>query len=154
MEYCPHIKFEICSGELSFRGKSFVMASAGVADLEVFDIVATPAPNRGLLVRRMNDMFEYNGNLSWLKKSDYGRTKLFVGGNRGLTLYIAMSDNFYEDDKVVFTMESQYSLTVQNAIHKFNYNLCKNCSDKECNKVLVSDEAAASIMLPDDLFSL
>lgn len=150
MFYCPHIKFEISSGDLSFRGKNFVMASAGVLDFGVFDGPSVPRPP----LRRHNNRFEYNGNVIGLRKSDYGRSKLFVSNHLDITLYIAMSENFYDDDKVVFTMESQYSLTVQNAIHKFNYNLCKNCSDKECNKVLMSDEVAASIVLPDDLFIL
>lgn len=150
---CNHIKFEMCSGELIFRGKKYVMASAGVRDFGVFGIPPIPFPPAGR--RTPHNRFDYNGNIIELRKSDYGRSKLFTAGrNQGITLYIAMSDSFYDDDKVVFTMPAEYSMTVQNAIHKFNYNLCKNCGVKECKGVLVSDEVAANITLPDDLFSL
>lgn len=152
MEQCPHIKFEMCSGEVLFRGKNYMMCSAGVSDFNAFTASAMPFPQGR---RTYFNRFEYNGNIIELRKSDYGRTKLFTAGrNQGITLYIAMSETFYDDDKVVFTMETQYSNTVQNAIHKFNYNLCQNCSDKECNKVLMSDEVAATIMLSEDLFNI
>jgi hypothetical protein len=158
---CNNIKFEYGVGNIVFRGEKHIMCAAGIFNFNIFSesLGTTWQPRRGR-DRWWSERtgatysFDYEEYRITFKKSDYGRTKLYTqkGSNR-LTLYVASTSNFLEDEKCNFMTNEDFLPAIQYGVHKFNYNACLHCENK-CEHQIINPEPIINVGLPEDLFKV
>lgn len=146
---CYQIQFQFSGETLRFRDKEYIMGAVGIPSFEIF-----PQEILSRVGYRYNFKYRYKDYTINIKKSDYGRSKLYKNAH-SLTLYVALSsrDDFLTDEKCEFIMEQKCLDVVLYAICQFNYNMCLTCTNTGCTHKTNVNEPLEKI-LSDELFEI
>lgn len=142
---CHQIQYQFSNDILNFRDKKFTICAAGIPSFEIFD--------QGIL-RRRAFFYKYKNYTIHIKKSDYGRSKLYKFGH-SLTLYVALSsrEDFLKQEICEFVIEQKDLEIMLYGICSFNYNNCQNCPNIGCTYKTNFDTPPERI-LSDELFEI